>query len=84
MHCGVVNQNATLLHHFFNLSQAQWVRHMPAHAGEHDFQRVVQKFEDLVQGASYQIVAEIKHDWDCQSRPLQQSYENTPYREKTI
>lgn len=73
MHGGVVNENAALLDHFLNMSQAQWVRHIPANAGQHDFQRVVKPLEDLVQGAVDQTIAEIKHGRDCRLRLLRQS-----------
>ena len=65
MHGGVANDYTALLHHFFDMAQAQWVRHVPANAGQRDFQRVVKPLEDLVQGAVDQLLAEIKHGRDC-------------------
>ena len=65
MYGGVVNENAALLHHFFDMSQAQRVRHIPAHAGQHDFQRAVKPMQKLVQGAVNKALAQIKHGQDC-------------------
>jgi len=53
------------MHHFLNMSQAQRVGHVPAHAREHDFQRVVKPLEDLGQRAVDQTLVEIKHGPDC-------------------
>jgi hypothetical protein len=58
---GVVYENATLVHHFLHMSQAQRVGNVPAHTGQHDFQWAVKPLEDLVQGAADQTLAEIKH-----------------------
>ena len=73
MHGGVVNENAALLHHFFTMAQAQWVRHVPANAGQHDFQGIVKPLEDLVQGAVDQALAEVKHGLDCRLCLLRQN-----------
>src|SRR5450830_2113515 len=41
MHGGVINENTALVHQFLNMSQAQWVGHVPAYACEHHFQWIV-------------------------------------------
>jgi hypothetical protein len=56
MHRGVINEDTALLHHFLDMAKAQRVSHIPAHAGEHDFQQVVQPFEDLAQSAVNQLL----------------------------
>ena len=58
--CGVVNQSTALVHHLLNVAQAQRGGHVPSHAGEHDFQWIVQPLEDLAQGAIDQTFSEIK------------------------
>jgi len=73
MHCGVVHENTALLHHLLNVAQAQRVGHVPAYAGQHDLQRIVQPFEDLAQGAIDQTFAEIKHGQDCRLCLLRQN-----------
>ena len=65
MHGGVVYENAALLLHFFNMSQAQRVRHVPAHSGQHHFKWVVKPFEDPVQGAADQTLTDIKYGRSC-------------------
>ena len=72
MYGGVVNENAALLHHFLHMSQDQRVRHIPAHAGQHDFQRIVKALQDLDQGAVDQTLAEIKQGSDCRLCLLRQ------------
>ena len=66
-HGRVVNENTTLLHHFFNMSQTERVGHVSAYANKYDFQWVMKALEDLTQGAVDQTLAEIKHRWDCRS-----------------
>ena len=73
MNCHVVYENSALLHHLFDVPKAQRVRYVPAHASEHDLQRVVQPFEDLAQGAVDEALAEIEHGSDCRLRLLQQN-----------
>ncbi len=74
VHRRVVNKNASLLHHFFHMSQAQWIGHVPAHTGQHHFQRVVKPLEDLTQGAVNQTFAEIKYDAECRLCVLRQNH----------
>ena len=73
MHRGVVDKYTALPHHFLDVAKAQRVSHIPAYAREHDFQWVVQSFQDLVQGAVDQTLAEIKHGSHCRLCLLQQS-----------
>ena len=73
VHCRVVNKNTTLVHHLLDVAKAQWVGHVPAHTGEHDFQRIVKPLEDLVQGAVEQTLAEINHRPDCRLCLLRQN-----------
>ena len=56
------------------MAQAQWVRHVPANAGQHDFQGIVKPLEDLVQGAVDQALAEVKHGRDCRLCLLRQNH----------
>ena len=65
MRGGVVDENAALLRHFLDMPQAQRVGHVPAHAGQHDFQRVVKLLEDFAQGTVDQLLAQIDHGRDC-------------------
>ena len=69
----VIDENTALLHHLLDVPQAQRVRHIPAHAGEHHLKRVVQPFEDLAQGAVDQTLAEIEHGRDCRLCVSQQN-----------
>ena len=78
MHSGVVNENTALLHHLLNVAQAQRVGHIPAHAGEHHFQRIVEPNEHLAQGTNNRTLAEIKHELDCGLRLLRQNRISTP------
>jgi hypothetical protein len=41
----VVNRHAALLHQFFDVAIAQRIRHIPAHAHEHDVLRKMGPFE---------------------------------------
>ena len=66
----MINENAALLHHFRHMSQAQWVRCIPAHARQHDLQWIVKTFESLAQCAVDQTLVEIKHDLDRYLRLL--------------
>src|ERR1035437_8156997 len=77
MQGGVVNKNTALLHHFLHMSQTQRVGHVPAHASQHDFQRVVEPFEHLLQGAIDQTFAKIKHGRDCRLCLLRQNHKFT-------
>ena len=45
---GMVNNYAAPLNHFLNVAQDQRVSHVPAHTREHDFQRIVKSFQNLV------------------------------------
>ena len=74
MHGGVINENASLLHHLLHMSQAQRIGNVPAYACEHDFQRVVQPFEDLAQSTGDETLAEIKHGPDCRLGLLRQNH----------
>ena len=47
MNGGVVNEDTPLLHHLLHVSQAQRVGHVPSHASQHHFQRVVGPFENF-------------------------------------
>jgi hypothetical protein len=47
MYCGVVYENTALLHHLHHMTQAQRVVQLQAHAGEHDFQQVLDSLEEL-------------------------------------
>jgi hypothetical protein len=47
MHGGVIHENTTLLHHLLDVAKAQGVGHIPAHAGQHHFQRIVKPFENF-------------------------------------
>ena len=47
MYRGVVYENTALLHHLHHMTQAQRVVHLQAHAGEHDFQQVLDSLEEL-------------------------------------
>ena len=47
MNRGVVNKDASFLHHRFNVAKAQRVCCVPASAHQHDFQRIVQPLENL-------------------------------------
>ena len=73
MHGRVVNENTTLLHHFFNMSQTERVGHVPAHANEHDFKWVMKPLQDFVQGAVDQTLAEIKPGRNCRLCLLRQN-----------
>ena len=42
MNPGVIDDDAALSHHLFNVAQAQRVGRVPAHADQHHLQRVVQ------------------------------------------
>jgi hypothetical protein len=47
LHSGVVNDNTAFPHHRFNVTQAQRIGHVPSHASQHHFQRLVAPFETL-------------------------------------
>jgi superfamily I DNA/RNA helicase len=84
MHSDLINANASLLHHFLNMAKAQRVSHIPAHASQHHFKRVVKPLEDLAQGAVDQTLAEIKHDSDCPSALLQHNQWGTDDNEGQV
>ena len=65
MHCGVVDGNTAFPHHLFNVTQAQRIGHVPSHARQHHFQRVVQPFENFASSAIDQTFTEIMHALDC-------------------
>ncbi len=73
MNRDMVHQYTALLHHVLDVAQAQRVSDIPAHAGEHHLQRIVQPFEDRVQGAVDQALAEIEHGSDCRVHLSQQN-----------
>lgn len=73
MNGDVVDKYDALLHHFFQMTQAQRIGYVPANAGEHDFQRTVEPNEYLAQGAVDRTYTEIKHGLDCRLRFLQQN-----------
>jgi hypothetical protein len=68
-----MNENTALLHHVLDVAQALRVGHVPAHTGQHHFKWVVKAFEDPVQGAVDQALAEIEHDKDCRLCLLRQN-----------
>jgi hypothetical protein len=70
---GVVNENTALLHHFLDVTQTQWVGHVPPYARQHDFQRIVEPFEDLAQGAIDPTFTAIMHGADCRRSLLRQN-----------
>jgi hypothetical protein len=39
MNRGMIDRYAALVHHLFEIPQAQWVGHVPTHADQHDLQR---------------------------------------------
>ena len=45
----VVDRHSTLGHHFFEMPQAQRVRHVPANAHQHDLHRIVQPADHFPQ-----------------------------------
>src|SRR5665647_2259217 len=73
MHRGVVDKYAALLHHFLDVAQTQRVGHVPAHAREHHFKRIVEPNEHLAQSAVDRTYTEIKHGLDGRLRLLQQN-----------
>jgi len=74
MHSGVVHKNTAFLAIISSIvAQAQRIGHIPAHAREHHFQRVVDPFGHLAQGANNRTLAEIKHELDCRLRLLRQN-----------
>ena len=73
MHGGVINEYTALLHHFLDVAQAQWVGHIPAHAGQHVFQRLVKPLGDLGQCSVDQLLAGIEHGRDCRLCLLRQN-----------
>ena len=73
MNGAVINENATLLNHIINMAQAQYVRHVPANAGQHNFQGIVKLLDDLAQGDVDQALAEVKRGRDCRLCLLRQN-----------
>ena len=65
MNCHVIHENTALLHHLFDVPQAQRVNHIPVHEGEHHLKRVMPPFEDLAQSAVDQTLTEIEHGRGC-------------------
>ncbi len=65
MHHGVVDENPSLLHYLFNETQAQRVGHIPAYPDKHDFQRIVQSFENLPKSTIDKALADILHGLYC-------------------
>src|ERR1022692_930743 len=45
----VIDEDAALFHHLLNMAQAQRIGGVPAHADQHDFDRVVQPLDHLTQ-----------------------------------
>ena len=43
--CGMVNMNATLSHHFFEIAQAQGISKIPANTLRDDIDGIMQAFE---------------------------------------
>ena len=64
MHRGVVDENTSLLH-LLNVTKAQRGCPIPANADKHDFQWVVDSFENLAKGAMDQTLADIMHSLHC-------------------
>jgi hypothetical protein len=54
MNRGVINEHAALGHHFFDVTQAQRVRCVPAHADQHHLQRIVHPLDYLAQRLDHQ------------------------------
>jgi hypothetical protein len=55
MNGSVIDEHATLDHHLLDVAQAQWIRHVPAYAREHHFQRVMQPPDHRAQGLDYRL-----------------------------
>jgi len=49
MDSGVIDEHAALDHHLFNVTQAQRMGRVPAHADQHHLDRVVQPLDHLAQ-----------------------------------
>ena len=80
MHCGVVDGNTAFPHHLFNVTQAQRIGHVPSHARQHHFQRVVQPFENFASSAIDQTFTEIMHALNCRFCLLRQNLQNPKRR----
>lgn len=61
MHGGVVNKNAALLHHFFQMPKAQGVSCVPTGAHQHHFQWIVQSLEYIAQLGDHRALGHILH-----------------------
>ncbi len=61
----MINKNAALLHHFLQMAKTQWIGCIPPSANQHDFQRVVNPFENFAQVAVDQTLTEIEDGTDC-------------------
>jgi len=45
VHCGMIDRNSTLGHHFLEMTQAKQIGDVSTHAGQDHFQRIVQPFK---------------------------------------
>ena len=57
----VVDGDAALSHHLLKVAQAQQIRRIPAHALQHDFQRVVQSIDNLAQRVVHGLRRGFRH-----------------------
>jgi len=57
----VVDGDAALSHHLLKVAQAQQIRRIPAHALQHDFQRVVQSLDNLAQRVVHGLRRGFRH-----------------------
>ena len=76
VHCGMIDRNSTLGHHFLEMTQAKQIGDVSTHAGQDHFQRIVQP---LSTGASPGSSVFILHprtisiEADCQNALLRQN-----------
>ena len=57
----MIDKDATLVHHFFQMTETLGMSRIPASARQHDFQRIVQPFEYLAQLAYHRQLWFRKH-----------------------
>lgn len=46
----MIDRNPTFGHHFFEMPQAQWIGHVPAHASQNHVEPIMQAFEHSATG----------------------------------
>jgi hypothetical protein len=60
MYRRVVDDHAAFLHHLFEVAKAQRIRHIPAHAREHHFQRIAHPLDHRAQRCDHRLHLVVK------------------------